>query len=706
MAVMNTLRNKMGKIVLIAIAVAMVAFIAGDLLGPNSFLFGRDTNVGEIAGETISYEEYQYTVERQKQDFISRSQRNPNENELSSIRQQAWDRLISDIAFGQQMDAAGVSVTEDEVWDIMQGKNVDPGIANDPTFINQQTGMFDRQLVINYINQVASLPDNHPAKAAWVNYESNVAPGRKRVKYDNLMLKASYATNAEAENDYHMQNDVAEVKYVYVPFYSVPDSAIEVSDGMLKEYLNNNKESFKVEHTRTMDYIAFSVQPSGADSTYVRENLNELKAEFGRVKDDSVYARINSDLSNYYGTYNVSNLPLSLQKNVSNLTEGDVRGAYLENGFYKLYKVVSIYEDTLGTTKARHILFKWDEDTDEAKAEAKSNANDVLRQLKNGADFAEMAREHGTDGTKNRGGDLGWFTEGRKMVKEFDDAVFAQKGKGLISTLVETEYGYHIVELTEDISYTNYKVATIAHEIIASDETRNEAFRKADLFSSMVSNAESFKSQAEADGLLIRSSGKLGANDRNISGLGSSRQVVQWLFRDADKGEVSEVFDLENDYVIALMTGEEEEGTASLESVRARVVLKVKNNLKADVIKAELAKQTGSLEEIAESYGEDANVYSASDLKLNTNSLPNVGLAPEAVGVAFGLENGERSEAIAIENGMVIVELVNKTTAPEIGDYSIYSNQIKQRQNSRVSYNITQAVKEAADIKDERYKFY
>lgn len=707
MAVMNTLRNKMGKIVLIAIGFAMVAFIAGDLVGPNSFLFGRDNSVGEIAGQTVSYEEYQATVEKQKQDFIADSQKNPSENELPSIRQLAWDRLISDIAFGKQMDATGVLVTEDEVWDIMQGKNVDQGIAQDPTFTSQETGLFDRQLVINYINQLASLPNNHPAKISWVNYESNVAPGRKRIKYDNLMMLTNYVTDAEAQNDYNLQNNVAEVKYVYVPFYSVPDSVIDVSDAMLQNYLNDNKEDYKVEHTRTMDYVSFSVLPSGEDSTFVKDGLNELKDEFKSVSDDSIYAKVNSDMSNFYGTYNISSLPASLFVNVSNLTEGDVRGAYLENNYYKLYKVVSIIEDTVGTTKASHILFKWDADTDQAKAETRKKANTVLRELISGADFAEKAREHGTDGTKNRGGDLGWFTEGSKMVEEFDKAVFSQKGKGLINKLVESEFGYHIIELTEDISYKSYKVATIAHEIIASDETRNNAFRKADLFASLVNNEASFLSQAEADSLYVFTTEKLEKNDRSVGSLGNARQTVQWLFRDASNGEVSEVFDLENDYVVAIMTGEEEEGTATLENVKPRVSLKVKNQMKGDVIIKSLNNLTGTMEEIAEAYGADANAYASSDLKLNANTLPNVtGLAPEAVGLAFGLQGGERSAAFSVDQGVIILEVLNRTTAPEIGDYSIYVNQIEQRQRFRTSKNILEAVKDNADIKDERYKFY
>lgn len=702
MAVMNTLRDKMGKIVVGAIGFAMVAFIATDLLGPNSFLFGRDNNVGEIAGQNIVYDKFQTAVDEAKANYALNFNRQPTDRELPTIRQQAWDRLISDIAFGEQMDELGVRVTPDEVWDMVQGKNVDQVIKQ--SFVDPETGAFDSKLVLNHLQNLDQMPVQ--AKVQWQMFESNLAPGRRRLKFDNMMVLSNFVTQQEAKLEYNAQNDVAEVKYLYVPFYAISDSSAMVNDNQLKAYLNEHKEEYKVEHSRTLDYVSFSVLPSAADSAYVKDALNEISEDFKAAEDDSLYARGYSDQSNFYGTYNVSNLPAALQANANNLSQGDVRGAYLEGNYYKLYKVSSITEDTVGTTRASHILFKWTDDSDEAKAKAKSEANSVLSQIRNGADFGEMAKEHGTDGTASRGGDLGWFTQGQKMVKEFDEAVFVAKGKGLINKLVETQYGYHIIKLTEDISYLSYKVATIAHEIIASDETRDEAFRKADYFASLTNNSEEFRANAEKEGYAIRSSGNLFRNDRRIGSLGEARQIVQWLFRDAEMGTVSEVIDLDSDYVVAIMTGEEKEGYAKLNSVKSQVNLKVKNQIKAEQIISQLQGKTGSLEEIAEGYGSDANVYSMSDLKMSANALTTVGLAPEAIGAAFGLNDGERTAPIAVDNGVIVLEVIHKTTAPEIADYTIFSNQVKQRIGNRTAYNIDQAVKEKANISDERYKFY
>ncbi len=702
MAMMNTLREKMGKILLIAIALALFSFIAGDFLGPNSFFSGQDNNVGEIAGTDISYDEYQNAVEEAKTNYILQYNRQPTDTEMPSLRQQAWDRMIANVAFGDQMDQVGVQVSADEVWDMVQGKNIDPTVQQ--SFTNPETGQFDRGRLIQFLQTIESLPPQN--KLQWQLFEKNLGPGRRRLKYDNLMLASNYVTDAEAAQEYASQNDVAEVKYLYIPYYSVSDSTTEVTDNMLSTYLSKHKEEYKVENTRTLDYVSFSVLPSAEDSTFYRDDLNDLKEEFKTVADDSVFARVNSDLNTFYQSYNVGNLPAQLQSNISNLTEGDVRGAYLEGNLYKIYKISAIEEDTIGTTKASHILFKWADDSDEAKAEAKADANKVLKEIINGADFADMAKEYGTDGTASRGGDLGWFTEGRKMVKEFDEAVFATKDKGLIKKLVETQFGYHIIELTEDVSYATYKIANIAREITASDATRDQAFRAADLFKSTTSSLEEFEANAEKEGLSIMSSGKLSPNDRRIGALGTARQIVQWLFRDASIGEVSDVFDLDDSYVIAVMTGEVEEGYADLENVKTQISLKVKNQIKSEQITAKLNEMSGSLDEMAEAYGGDAVVYSSSDLKISTTSLPSVGFAPEAIGVAFGLADGAKSAPIALDNGVIIIEVTNKTEAPEVGDYSIFANQLKQKIRGRISYNINEVIKEKADIEDERYKFY
>ena len=182
--------------------------------------------------------------------------------------------------------------------------------------------------------------------------------------------------------------------------------------------------------------------------------------------------------------------------------------------------------------------------------------------------------------------------------------------------------------------------------------------------------------------------------------------MVTWLFRDASVGKVSEVFDLENNNVVAVMTGETAAGYKPWEKVKEEITPNVKNELKAKIIIEKLNAQKGTLEEIAKAFGPEASVNSSSDLKMNANILPTVGFDPLAVGESFALESGKRSKAVAGENGVVIIEVQNKTVAPAVGDYSMFKTQLLQNQTGRVTSNVPEALKKAADVTDNRYKFF
>ena len=454
-----------------------------------------------------------------------------------------------------------------------------------------------------------------------------------------------------------------------------------------------------MEESRSLKYVSFDIAPSTADSSFVKEDLEQLKEEFRSTDNDSIFASLNSDALSSFNKFNPGTLPAQLNANISNLSEGDIRGPYLDTDGYKLYKVSEIFEDTVGFARASHILIKGDDQ------EARTKANDILRQIKNGADFAAMAREHGTDGTSTIGGDLGWFGDG-KMVAEFQEAVYGATRPGLLNNVVKTQFGYHIIDVTEVKTNTAYKIATVSREILPGDETINEAFVKADLFATSVDDISSFDALAQTDSLQVVPANDLGANDRRIGIVGEARQVVQWLFTDASTGVVSDVFELDDAYIVAVMTKEVEEGYKPVASVAAEIRVELKKKFQGEVITSKLASYSGTLDEIAAAYGSDANVYSSPDLLMNSNSLPSVGFDPKAVGIAFSLESGETSQPIAGENGVLIILMENKTIAPEIADYSIYKNQLEQRYSGQVGYSITQAITENADIQDERYKFY
>jgi peptidyl-prolyl cis-trans isomerase D len=709
MALIGTLRNKMTKWVVGFVAVAIAAFILNDLFGngPRS-VFGNENTVGKIGGSTIRLEEYQAAVQERENNYILNFGRQPGERERPLLQQQAWDMLISQKAIKPQFEKVGVKVTTDEIWDMIQGKNIDENVKS--SFLDS-AGNFDRRRLIEYINQFNSPAPLEPqalagwqeAKYRWSTFQRDLGLGRERIKYENLLVKTNYVTQAEAERDYHTQNDVAEVRYLYVPFFVISDST--VSDSDLRDYYNRNKGKYKAEQTRSLSYVSFPIQASASDSAQIKQDLEKLAADFKTVTEDSVFAASNTEGTQPFTKYSTSTLPTFLSDQKDKLTAGTVIGPFLDGGSYKVVKVVSFGKDTVGNAKASHILIRWDAETDAAKKVAKEKAKKILNDIKGGADFAAKAREFGTDGTASRGGDLGWFTSGQ-MVKPFDQAVFSAKKTGLINDVVETSFGYHIIDVTGVADYTSYSVATIELAIAPSDETQNEAFLKAQTFASDLSGVEEFKEKAKKEGLMVMNANDLKTADRTINDLGEARAMITWLFREAKVGKVSDVFDLDDDYTVAVMTGETEEGVRSFNDVKEEIKPAALNEVKGKKIIETLNTKKGTLEEMAKAFGSDAIVNSSSDLKLNSNTLPSVGLDPVAVGKIFALESGKQSEPFAGENGVLVVELKNKTVAPAVGDYTMFKNQLLQGLNGRAGYSISEALKEGANIQDKRYKYF
>lgn len=701
MAFIGTLRSKMGTWVVVFVFVAISAFVLGDLFSNNSFLFDDDS-VGEIAGHKVTLNEYQQAVREREANYMLYFNRQPGDAEMPTLREQAWEMLILRHAIEPQFKKLGVTVSDDEMVDMLTGKNINEGIKQ--SFTNPETGQFDRGQLSNYISMIKVAPVNSPERMQWEVFQRDLQPGRQRIKYENLLIKSAYVTSAEAEKEYHLQNDVAEIRYLYVPYFSISDTTVTVTDADLRAYYNENKEKYKSEHTRDMKFVRFDVEPSAEDSLSFREELSRLASDFKAAESDSLFALINADnAESAYVRYTASSLPESI--NLDELTLGEVKGPFLDGGTYKLMKLSKVGKDTIFSARASHILIRWDDDSEASKKTAKEKARDILKDIKAGADFADKAREFGTDGTATRGGDLGWFSSG-DMVKPFENAVFGATKKGLLNDVVETDFGYHIIEVTEVKDNNYYEIAVIDREIIPSDASVNTAIRKAEMFASELKNEKEFVERAQKEGYTVFEAKNVRPADRRVNNLGDARAVVQWLFRDAEKNKVSEVFDLQDMYAVAVMTGEIEKGYKPLEAVKEEITPAVKNKLKGKIIVEKLKSLQGTLDEIAAAYGKDATVYTNSSLKLNTNTLTSAGFDPVAVGMAFSLEDGKSSAPYAGESGVLIIEVQNKTSAPAIGEYTMFKTQLQQSASSRSSLSIADAIKQDAQIIDKRYKFY
>uniref|UniRef100_UPI0040472FF6 SurA N-terminal domain-containing protein n=1 Tax=Algoriphagus sp. TaxID=1872435 RepID=UPI0040472FF6 len=702
MALIKQIRQRTGLAIGVIAGGLILFLLGGDLLSPNSTLLNSNQNiVGEIAGEEITLEEFSLKVEEYKAAFQQRTGRIPAEAELVSVREQAWQALIVERVFQEEYDKLGLTISSQELIDMVQGKNIVPELR--AQLMNPQTGQFDKTQLITFLQ---SLETADPAQqAAWAQQEKLFAQARSRVKYDNLIATTEYATTAEAKFEHKLANTIADASILFVPYYVIPDGDIQIQDSELSAYLSKNKEKFKVGNAANLEYVSFSILPSGEDSAAVISKITALTDELKAAGNDSAFVSKNSELQQPFQTFAPGDqLPVALTTNVDAPAKGETYGPFITaNSSYVTYKITDQYQGT-PRMRASHILFGTEGMDDSGKAAVKTQAETVLAEIKASGNFEVAARQYGQDGTAQNGGDLGWFAKA-DFVEPFANATYAARSKGLLPNLVETEYGYHIIQVTELPATSYTKLAILELELVASDLTRNEAFRNADAFVAESGNRNEFTENATEKGFRIIQANNVDPTSRNLNNLTDARQVVIWAFSEATVGEVSTVFELNDAYLVASLVSRKEEGEAKLEDVKDQVKQLVLNEKKAALIQEKLSAKA-TLEEMKGVFI-DAAINEVPSLRLSDAVLPGIGFAPKAIGTIFGLQgSGQLTKPVQEDIGVLVGRLNTLTPAAEIGDYTVYQSQLTQGAFQRMTYQIMMALQELAKVKDYRYKYF
>jgi peptidyl-prolyl cis-trans isomerase D len=705
MALINKIREKSG-IAVTVIAVSLIFFIVGgDLLGPNSmFGGGNNQNVGEIAGKDINIKDFQSRVDSFRQNYEAQTGRSLSEGEMGSLRDQAWNQFIVDIAYTGQFEKLGLTVTDEELTDMVQGNNISPSILQ--AFSDPTTGSFDKTAVINYLKNLPTLPIDQ--QRAWANFENSLRQERIRSKYENLIRLSTYTPKAQAEKEYVAQNTKADVNYLYVPFYSVIDTTIKVTDSQLQSYLSAHRSEYKGTNTRSIEYVTFPVQPAKDDSAALYTEIKELARGLASAANDSAFASMNSDIA-VPSNMSLANMPEQLKEAVKTFVPGGVYGPYREGNTYFIYKYGGTRTDSLSSAKASHILVRAENQSDSAKAAAKSKAETILNQIRGGANFEALAATTSADqGSAQRGGDVGYFQNNGSMVKPFEEAVFSVSAPGLINKVVESQFGFHIIKVTAPKSNVLYRLATIGKTIAPSQTTRDDAYRRADEFANSVKSKTQFdEAIAKNKDLVVANANRIPESATNINAIQNGREIVRWAFKDDTKiNNVSQVFETDEQYIVAVLTGKSDKDDVKIDDFRDELTIKVRNQIKAEQITAKLQGATGTLEDIAKKYGAGALVESASDITLATGFLSSAGFDPIALGKAFGLKPSQKSGVFTGENGVFIMEMVSKQEAPQITDFKQYQKQLSQSLEGRTPYLISEAIRDNAKIEDRRAKFF
>ncbi|MFM1837009.1 MAG: Peptidylprolyl isomerase [Bacteroidota bacterium] len=705
MALITKIREKSG-IAAAAIAISLVLFLVGaDIFQGKSSLFGSSSQeVGEIAGESIMIQDFQKKVEEATANYTAQTGKGPSEQEAASIRDQVWNQFILDIAYKKEFDALGLKVSEEELIDMVQGNYIHPSVRQQ--FTNPQTGQFDKTFVIQFLKNLKTMPAQQ--QQAWAAFEKSISQDRIRSKYENLLRLSNYVTQADAAKEYQSQNAKFNARFLFVPFFSVPDTTIKVTDAQLEEYLAKHKDQFIGTNTRSIQYATFPVIPTKQDTVEFYNQIKKLAKDLAVAPNDSAFAMLNSDVRTPY-LLPYAEIPAAVKAMLPTFQVGGIYGPFKEGLTYSIYKYGGVKKDSLFTMRASHILITPANKSDSAKAQAKQRAEAILTQIKGGGSFETLAQMNGMDGTAQNGGDLGYFKNNGAMVKSFEKALFGFNGTGLMPGVVETEFGYHIVKVTDAKSNTSYKLAAINKTIAPTQATLDKVFTQADAFANANGTLAAFEVALKKDkSIIMMRADRLQENSSAVNNLANAREIVRWAFdENTAVGDGSKkVFEQDNQYIVAYLTGKTDKDNVKVEDYRIELTALVRNQLKGEQISKKLAGIKGTLEQIAQKYGAGALVETVQDQTLAGGMLNTAGPDAIALGRIAGLKNGKRSSVFVGDNGVFIAEKTGGVAAPALADYSQYKNQLQMMGVQRSSFYINEAIKENAKIVDKRYKFY
>lgn len=664
MAVIQKIRDRYAKLAGAVIGLSLVAFIISEgVNGSFANMFGSDSAVVKVNGEVIEQREFAQLAN----DYVALSElfrrgQPMSEEEKAQVHQQVLDQLISERLIEDECKKLGIVVSEAEQKEMIGGQNPDQTIQQFYTTIYQaqqfEPGMvkdFEQQLKKNAGEpQVAELGNRLQT------LKTLVVRGKLMQKYNSMVAASVYTPKKFAEFNAKEAGKMASLRFVKLPLTLIPDEKAPVSDADVKDYMNRHKAEFMNDDpTRSVDYVVFDVVPNGDDTASALGELEKIRTDFATTTSNEDFVNRNSE-ERYSDAYvNKSRFMSMMADSILNAPLGTVVGPYFENGAYKMTKVVN-RRSLPDSVKAQHILIPI------ANAQnpqgltdtlAHQRADSLLAAIKAGANFDTLAKQFSVDGSKDAGGDLGYFAYGQ-MVPEFNEATFLSGNVGDLKT-VKTQFGWHIIKINDQKAFAPAtQLATVTKSLTISSTATNTEYSKANDFRSKSKDAASFDKNVKEMRLNKRVADVVKPGDFVLQGLGNSREIIRWAYS-AKAGEVSNPFTMDNRFVVAKLVAVNEPGVRTADAaLKAQLEPVIRAEKKAKML-ADQYKNVTSLESLAQSSNQAVQV--ADSITATSSFTPSLGFEPKVVGYAFSnVALNKVSPAIKGRDGVFFISVVSR----------------------------------------------
>jgi peptidyl-prolyl cis-trans isomerase D len=712
-SVLEKIRRRTGLLVGI-VGLALIIFILESLLSSGQSIFGGDemNSVGTINGKRIDRNDFITKVENLTNQVKQQRQSNEIDDQTrGQILETVWNQYINELVMKPELEKIGISVGESEVYDRVV---VNPGSTVLQRLYDPKTNKIYEQ----FQDPMGNLDPNK-----WRQFvqnasgdmeifvkglEDDVKKSRTLEKYSALIRKGLYTTTAEAKSEYNLATTKLNFSYVVKTYDAVNDSVVKVTEADIQKYYNENGYLFKnTETTRKIEYVAFNVLPSTEDLQAIEKDAQRAAGEFKgkNMSEDSAFIAQESE----NGAITIQNFTkksmIVRDSSIYTAAPGTVFGPYNEGAYFKIYKLEGI-DKVADSARVRHILIGTvDPQTQQpkkAKAQAKREADSLLTLIKEKKlTFDTLVKTVSEDmGSRDKGGDYGWFDEEERYVDPY-------KYAGLMGTkgeikVVETVYGYHIIEVL-DVStsfHTSYKVAQIFKLIAPSDETNQKTFAKANEFAGKNNTAELFDKGVEQEKLTKRVADNIKEGDRQLPAIDQAREIVRWVYT-ANKGDVA-VFSLADKHIVAKLSSIKNKGILPLEDVKDEVAQKALLAKKAEMFTAEFnskAANSKDINDIAAKLGLEVRVKD----NISAKSHEVDGFHDDILmGTATGLKKGQMSKVTTGDMGVFVLAMKDIEQTASQADYKAMKMQLEQESAGRSDFEALNVLKELAEIEDHK----